>query len=1251
MIKIIDPTYIRTIYDGLNSGLLHKDNNSDLPIGLVGMYEAAIPTASSVNERKRFLDFFTVWALLKKEVSLEFILPLLEGWVEGQLLDYIAQYSKWFNSPVSGKYQLYHERLRVFVIQKISHKQFAACNDIIIKQCQNALQLQNGSEWERYALEHLSKHLLIAAMENRDDSALKSFSYNTTHWNRQIKISKGFEWSKHMLNDMMLWSSKYSEDEVIECALNKVDLHHLEQNDAPRIVELIALNEIDTALQRLETYSANDKEGLQRKFILYMLCLMELTLLESKDKPFSKDAIEKLLKHLDDNLPVDHSLLNWNDFFPSYVIFQIATELLNLGLNYDTLFIRTKEIDIEWIEFNGPYNKFEYQIIENILSKPQKRDVNTNMEASKQEEQYLKCSKYLLGQYAIKNRITLINSFLSKINDDEIKSELLEFIVKKFVKLEKLNKALRIIDCITELIERDRLLSEVVKLLIMKGNIDEANAVLSQIKHKFYRVVAYCIISEYFYDKGDKEFLVSLNIALKISNSIRGFSWLLMSKRRIALLYIRQGKLTRSIAIIKDTFLPNQKSDVIKDFLLLDLVQKISEKRKFEFAIEIAEKICNDNYKKIAYSKISKELFKRGKSVLEIKGFLNLDSKYFNNINELFPFIKKAAIEFIDSGKLSQAKKIIKNIKSNQTKCDIYIHFADYYFKNKNDNQGARFVQLALDCSTAIGSLERHSGIKDIISLLLSYSKFDDSLLLLKLIKDDFWSKKSEIEADIVLYLGKNGYTLDALNFALKIEDSKYRNIGLKNLLNISKNLIKGDEYNKIFYKILKLKNQDVSSSFISEQLEKNCNEFIKLSKLHEANCCAKGIKSIKQKTTSLLNVSSAFYRAGNNGFDSIYLEALALANQIDNEWDKNEVFKKLSIERNIQGHFDEAYSLLTDSLKLVRIMEWPWNFLALHELYGEFFKYEKMDVIIDYAREIIEESFDDSGAYQDIAIEWVRKGNLKEGLSFVENIDSVESKAEALALISTELYKLKEYELSKNIMADAYNYLRKINTEPEKFDKLESIYIELNKQNAFKQANEIFKTLIETAFKIDDDKKRRSSIKFISIELAKQGKLGEAIELLSDLALFKEMNDGYLEISTNLAKQGDWLNAIKIAKNISEITLRQACWGRMAFNSMSEKGWQQSLLNFDNLDNNEAKKSYLNGISASVSSIDCNRDLVLKMRILCRDDIQSLEKILQQHALHEIFFNDPTKGEIERFKYTFNIQWAIDIKNSIIIN
>ena len=116
-------------------------------------------------------------------------------------------------------------------------------------------------------MEHLSTHLLIGAMESQDGSDLKALAYHSDHWNRQIEISKNFKWSKNLLNDMMLWASKYDEDEVIECALYKIDLYHLEQNDAPRIVELVAQNDLETALQRIESFGGNDKEGLQRKFI------------------------------------------------------------------------------------------------------------------------------------------------------------------------------------------------------------------------------------------------------------------------------------------------------------------------------------------------------------------------------------------------------------------------------------------------------------------------------------------------------------------------------------------------------------------------------------------------------------------------------------------------------------------------------------------------------------------------------------------------------------------------------------------------------------------------------------------------------------------------------------------------------------------------------------------------------------------------------------------------------------------------
>ena len=361
--NVTDPTYLRSIYDGLILGSLNKDNTAALPIGLLGTYEEALPPASNVNERKKFLEFFGVWAILKKEVSVSFVLPLLEGWAEQDLLDYLAKYSKWFNSPVPGKLILYHERFRAFLLQKISHDKFIEFNALIIKNAQDAIETKQGDGWEFYALEHLSTHLLIAAMETGDANDFKKQAYNSTLWNRQVEMSKGYEWSKGLLNDLLLWASQYDNKEVIDCALNKVDLYHMEQNDAPRIIELVAKNDIETALAGIEAFGGNDKEGLQRKFILYMLCLMELTLLESKDKAFRKEAIEKLLKHLDDNLPVDRNVLNWNDFFPSHLVFRLLCALEELNIDGMLIMQRTNNWETDWITNTTLFSENELLVI------------------------------------------------------------------------------------------------------------------------------------------------------------------------------------------------------------------------------------------------------------------------------------------------------------------------------------------------------------------------------------------------------------------------------------------------------------------------------------------------------------------------------------------------------------------------------------------------------------------------------------------------------------------------------------------------------------------------------------------------------------------------------------------------------------------------------------------------------------------------------------------------------------------------
>ena len=61
-----DPTYLRYIFDGLESQSINKDNISALPAGLIGVYEESLPQEHNVQKRERFLSFFFCLGLVKK---------------------------------------------------------------------------------------------------------------------------------------------------------------------------------------------------------------------------------------------------------------------------------------------------------------------------------------------------------------------------------------------------------------------------------------------------------------------------------------------------------------------------------------------------------------------------------------------------------------------------------------------------------------------------------------------------------------------------------------------------------------------------------------------------------------------------------------------------------------------------------------------------------------------------------------------------------------------------------------------------------------------------------------------------------------------------------------------------------------------------------------------------------------------------------------------------------------------------------
>jgi len=180
----LEPTYLRYIYDSLNKGSIHPENASELPEGLIGLYEEAFDDRTSVVDRQKLLKRFAIWALLKKEVSTAFVADLLNE-PEEEIQVFISTYSSLFNSPESGKYQLYHERLKVYLLQKLSEGELRQLHDKLVVRLEQAIEDQKADEFERYGLEFLGNYKFINATTEGEETAFIQFALNSEHWQRQ----------------------------------------------------------------------------------------------------------------------------------------------------------------------------------------------------------------------------------------------------------------------------------------------------------------------------------------------------------------------------------------------------------------------------------------------------------------------------------------------------------------------------------------------------------------------------------------------------------------------------------------------------------------------------------------------------------------------------------------------------------------------------------------------------------------------------------------------------------------------------------------------------------------------------------------------------------------------------------------------------------------------------------------------------------------------------------------------------------
>jgi tetratricopeptide (TPR) repeat protein len=246
----------------------------------------------------------------------------------------------------------------------------------------------------------------------------------------------------------------------------------------------------------------------------------------------------------------------------------------------------------------------------------------------------------------------------------------------------------------------------------------------------------------------------------------------------------------------------------------------------------------------------------------------------------------------------------------------------------------------------------------------------------------------------------------------------------------------------------------------------------------------------------------------------------------------------------------------------------------------------------------------------------------------------------DVLGSISSELAKQGQLKEAASAIQEALASASGIRQEYSKSSALESISVELAKQSQFEEA-------LIYAKGISIENVKSSALSAISSELVLQGKLEEALTCARSISDEYYKCDALGFISGELAKQGNWQLAESIGLEILLLNKRHDYWKNLGWNSYEDNGWQKALEQINQLKNEEARLFYLKGWADSVTVSDATIELVTEALPYFVNDTESIEKILQQHALHEVVFNAAPADKIKQLNSTLNIQWFLDIHNS----
>ena len=629
--NLIEPTYLRYVHDKLEKGSLNSENAAALPYGFIGLYEEAFQSNIPISKRQSTLKRLAIWALFKGGISTYLASQILNESQE-QTKSLIDSFSSWFNTTDSNKYILYHDRLRTYLLQKLSSHELQELNEQTISYLETALEAQKGDEAEIYALEHLSTHMAVESQMDSNYDRLHDFANHEALWPRQVSVSKEYKWSQQAVQySIKEGARRYHEMNTLSSTVNSVKLTQEEENSVNQIFEILKKGDYHTAIKRSNILKD------EKYLTIFILIAKEILFDDLTTKQYKKLAYAELLK--DENL---------KKLKPSYYKPKFIPENY-LNFHLIKFHFQSKKLVLNDEKLLNQFNFYGNSIFKVLnIDKLSIKEIN-----------YL-CEKFVTGQSIIKILLFVYENYIQK-NSNSLSSDFLD-VLSKAIKYAKNSK------------NKDWDYDNDFKLYFeSNGQTDDIceKLLLIIINHSLYKWIndSSSFISETIENfkekqKQDKSFVQTL-----AWDPTRSINFL---------------KILKKIGLQKEInfIIYNQDFDVDDLIKICPYLYFNQSKNLYDFIIE---KVNEDFEKAIIYAGICQEIINT-KDISKLKNYQHKKNlyKFLEKIKEII-----CSLSDLENGKKINEVNLFKNI-------ELHIKLFEIYFELDNLIESNYFIQEAI---------------------------------------------------------------------------------------------------------------------------------------------------------------------------------------------------------------------------------------------------------------------------------------------------------------------------------------------------------------------------------------------------------------------------------------------------------------------------------------------------------------------------------------------------------------------------